>query len=132
VAAREATRRLTREAVERLSALVAEMDGALAAGSYDRWAELNRALHRKVGALAGMPLLREMTERILTRWERLRRHFFQGVLVPRLEQAQNEHRELLDALVKGDVEAVEQVVSRHNRNALRAYDEYLRRQGPAD
>ena len=66
---------------------------------------MNGTLHRTIGEVAAMPLLREMTERALSRWERLRRHYFQGVLVPRVEQAQREHRELLAALVARDADA---------------------------
>jgi DNA-binding GntR family transcriptional regulator len=131
VAAREATLKLTDEAADRLTALVHEMDEALASATYDRWAQLNRRLHREIGEIAGMPMLQEMTERVLTRWERLRRHFFQGVLVPRLEQAQREHHELIQALLVRDVPLVESIVSRHNRNALRSYQDYLRQQNAA-
>jgi DNA-binding GntR family transcriptional regulator len=72
-----------------------------------------------------------MTDRALSRWERLRRHYFQGVLVPRVELAQREHRELLQALVARDPDAAEHVVRAHNRNAQAAYSDYLRAHGPA-
>jgi DNA-binding GntR family transcriptional regulator len=74
-----------------------------------------------------MPLLREMTERVLSRWERLRRYYFQGVLVPRVEQAQREHHVLLDALLGRNADLAEQVVRAHNREALAAYAAYLHR-----
>ena len=45
-----------------------------------------------------MPMLQEMTERVLARWDRVRRFYFAGVLVHRIEQAQSEHRELLAAM----------------------------------
>ena len=38
-----------------------------------------------------MPMLHEMTERALDRWDRVRRYYFKGVLVRRVEQAQAEH-----------------------------------------
>ena len=71
---------------------------------------MNGKLHRTIGEVAAMPLLREMTDRALSRWERLRRHYFQGVLVPRVEQAQREHRELLEALLARDADEAERVV----------------------
>jgi DNA-binding GntR family transcriptional regulator len=125
VAGRAAADRITPEEADRLRAIVGEMDGALAAGDIDSWANLNRSLHRAIGAIATMPLLHEMTERILVRWERLRRLYFEGVVVPRAEQAQREHHELVDALAGGDAEAVQTILATHNRGALRAYEDFL-------
>jgi DNA-binding GntR family transcriptional regulator len=96
-----------------LAGVVAEMDAAVTAGDYERWAALNSDLHRTINEIARMPLLCEMTERVLSRWERLRRHYFDGGVVPRVAQAQEEHHALLDALVRRDPEA--------------AYAEYLQR-----
>ena len=131
VAVREAATRLSDREGDELAGVVADMDVAVEERHYERWAELNGRLHRSIGDLAAMPLLREMTDRALSRWERLRRHYFQGVLVPRVEQAQREHRELLAALVSRDPDAAERVVRAHNRNAQSAYAEYLREHGTA-
>jgi DNA-binding GntR family transcriptional regulator len=131
VAVREAAARLTDEQAGSLARLVGDMDVAVERHDYERWAEMNGDLHRGIGAVAGMPLLREMTDRALSRWERLRRHYFQGVLVPRVELAQREHRELLQALVARDPDAAERVVRAHNRNAQAAYSDYLQAHGPA-
>lgn len=128
VAVREAAARLTAEHGELLRAIVADMDQAVERRDYERWAELNGALHRAIGEIAAMPLLREMTDRALSRWERLRRHYFQGVLVPRVEQAQREHRELLAALLAASPDEAERVVRAHNRNAQSAYADFLRLQ----
>jgi DNA-binding GntR family transcriptional regulator len=130
VAVREAARRLDDAGAAVLTGLVSGMDDALQARDYERWAALNVELHRAIGAIARMPLLGEMTERVLSRWERLRRHYFQGVLVPRVEQAQREHRVLLDALLQRDADLAEQVVRGHNRAAQASYAEYLRRGTP--
>jgi DNA-binding GntR family transcriptional regulator len=126
VAVREAARRLDEAAAARLSEIVAEMDAALASADHERWAEGNGLLHRAIGEIAGMPLLVEMTERVLSRWERLRRHYFQGVLVPRVEQAQREHHALLEALVRRDGSLAEQLVRGHNQAAQAAYADHLR------
>ena len=132
VAVREAAARLTPEQGESLGTIVADMDSAVDRQEYERWAEMNGKLHRSIGEIAAMPLLREMTDRALSRWERLRRHYFQGVLVPRVEQAQREHRELLAALVARDPDASERVVRAHNRNAQAAYSAFLQQQGPSE
>ena len=92
VAVREAAARLTDEAGRKLAGIVADMDAALDSHDYEAWAAMNATLHLSIGDVAAMPLLREMTDRALSRWERLRRHYFQGVLVPRVEHAQREHR----------------------------------------
>lgn len=131
VAVREAARRLTPEQGEQVAALVSEMDALVQAREYERWAALNGKLHRSIGDVAAMPLLVEMTDRVLSRWERLRRHYFQGVLVPRVEQAQREHRELLQALLARDPDQAERLVRAHNRNARTAYADFLERQPPA-
>ena len=129
VAVREAAARLTQEQGQSLQAIVAEMDSAVDRQEYERWAEMNGKLHRSIGEVAAMPLLREMTDRALSRWERLRRHYFQGVLVPRVEQAQREHRELLCALLARDPDEAERVVRAHNRNAKTAYSDFLQKDG---
>ena len=128
VAVREAAARLTQEQGESLGRIVGEMDTAVERREYEQWAEMNGRLHRSIGDVAAMPLLREMTDRALSRWERLRRHYFQGVLVPRVEQAQREHRELLAALVARDPDESERVVRAHNRNAQAAYSKFLQQQ----
>ena len=126
VGVREAARRLDDAGIALLSGVVVEMDEAVAERDYERWADLNGDLHRMINEIARMPLLGEMTRRVLARWERLRRHFFQGVVVPRVAQAQEEHHGLLDALVRRDPDGAEQVVRAHNRAARAAYAEYLR------
>ena len=130
VAVREAAARLTDAQAQKLSEIVTEMDAAVADHDYEVWAAMNGTLHRAIGEVAAMPLLQEMTDRALSRWERLRRHYFQGVLVPRVEQAQREHRELLGALVARNLDEAERVVRGHNRNAQAAYVEYLRAASP--
>jgi DNA-binding GntR family transcriptional regulator len=132
VGVREAAARLSDREADELAGIVADMDVAVEEHEYERWAELNGRYHRAIGHLAAMPLLREMTDRVLSRWERLRRHYFQGVLVPRVEQAQREHRELLAALVARDPDGAERVVRLHNRNAQAAYSLFLQQHGPSE
>jgi DNA-binding GntR family transcriptional regulator len=102
------------------------MDEALRLAAYERWSELNTRFHLAITALSGMPLLQEMTERAMGRWDRIRRHYFEGVLVPRAETAQHEHHELLAAMRAGDLARIEETTRRHNRGALLAYSEFMR------
>jgi len=101
------------------------MDRAVAAGDTAVWADLNRQFHLAISALPGLPMLREMTERVLDRWDRVRRFYVKGVLAHRATQAQREHREILDAMREGDVAALQVVVRQHNQSALAAYLAYL-------
>ena len=127
VASRSAARRMTGEDAEVLAGIVSAMDEAAAAGRHEEWADLNSRFHLSISRLSAMPMLHEMTERVLARWDRLRRYYFNGVLVHRVEQAQREHRELLAAMRAGDLLALERTVKEHNRGALLAYADYIKR-----
>jgi DNA-binding GntR family transcriptional regulator len=125
VASRAAVRRAREEDLLGLDRLVRAMDDALAAERYDDWADLNTRLHLTFSRLAGMPMLLEMTERVLDRWDRVRRYFFSGVLVHRLEHAQTEHHELVDAMRARDADRLEALIRQHNRGALASYTDYV-------
>jgi DNA-binding GntR family transcriptional regulator len=108
-----------------LERVVRAMDDALAGERHDDWADLNTRLHLTISRLAGMPMLLEMTERVLDRWDRVRRFYFNGVLVHRLDQAQAEHRELVAAMKARDTRVLEDLVRRHNQGALASYTAYV-------
>jgi DNA-binding GntR family transcriptional regulator len=127
VAARSAAQRMTPADAAALEQLVAGMDRAQAAARHAEWADLNSRFHLAISRLSAMPMLHEMTERVLAHWDRVRRFYFNGVLVHRVEQAQREHRALLSAMRSGDVAALEQTVRDHNRGAHAAYAEYIKR-----
>lgn len=117
--------RATSGALDGLAALVDAMDRAVAADNTTEWADLNRQFHQTISGLPGLPMLREMTERVLDRWDRVRRFYVKGVLANRIQQAQREHRELLDAMRDGDVATLHRVVRQHNQSALGAYLAFL-------
>lgn len=127
VATREAMSRLRAPDLAELDAVLDAMDEALGSGGHERWSELNSRFHVAVCVATRMPLLREMTERVLGQWDRVRRHYFEGVLVRRAETAQREHHEMVHAMKVGDVAGAEDVVRRHNRGALVDYSEYIQR-----
>lgn len=126
VATREAAVRLQDGDGAALQSIVSTMDEALQGGSFERWGELNSRFHLAISAVTAMPLLHEMTERVLGRWDRIRRHYFEGVLVHRAETAQREHHQMLAYLRARDLAALEAVVRLHNRGALLAYSEFIR------
>jgi DNA-binding GntR family transcriptional regulator len=127
VATREAASRLRPEDAAELQAMLGAMDEALGGGAYEKWSELNSRFHLAISAITGMPLLRDMTERVLGQWDRVRRHYFEGVLVPRADTAQREHHELVAAMQARDLARLETIVRTHNRGALGDYSEFIRR-----
>lgn len=128
VAAREAAAGLQGGQAGELEDLLRVMDEALRAEAYAEWSSLNSRFHVAISAMTGMALLRDMTERALGHWDRIRRHFFEGVLVRRAVTAQREHHELLSAMKAGQTAVIEEVVRRHNQGALRDYTRFIRDQ----
>jgi DNA-binding GntR family transcriptional regulator len=125
VATRLVAMRNNRVDLDQLASLVDTMDRALEAGDTARWAEINRRFHLTIAELPGLPLLREMTERVLDRWDRVRRFYVKGVLDHRVQIAQQEHRALLDAMRAKDLPRLQQIVREHNSGALESYLNFL-------
>jgi DNA-binding GntR family transcriptional regulator len=126
VATRAAALRMSAEDAELLEKITAGMDEALAAGRLEEWADLNSRFHLAISRMSAMPMLREMTERVVARWDRLRRYYLNGVLVHRVQQAQEEHRAILAAMKAQDFPALERTVKQHNQGAALAYAEHVR------
>ena len=125
VAARAAAERARPEDLDALQEIVALMDRALATDAHEQWAELNTRFHATISRLTAMPMLQEMMERVLDRWDRVRRFFFAGVLVHRAQQAQKEHHALLEAMRARDWARLEETIRAHNRGALADYAVFL-------
>jgi DNA-binding GntR family transcriptional regulator len=125
VATRLVAERGSADALATLARLVTAMDDAVEGGRLEEWADLNTRFHRAISTSSGLPLLEEMTGRVLGRWDRVRRFYFNGVLSQRVCQAQQEHREILAALGSRDLPRLEALVRTHNQRALAAYMSYL-------
>jgi DNA-binding GntR family transcriptional regulator len=108
-----------------LASQVDAMDRALAANDREEWAALNRRFHSTISELPGLDLVKDLSSKVLDRWDRLRRYYFKGVLAHRVEQAQREHHEMLDAIRGRDFAALQSVVRLHTQGALQAYLSYL-------
>ena len=117
VATRAAADRAGTADVEAISALVEAMDRAIAFDRPAEWADLNTEFHLTIGRIAGMPMLEDMLRRALDNWDRLRRHYFRGVLSRRIPQAQAEHHEILAQIRDRDLVALEQTIRAHNQSA---------------
>ena len=131
VACRAAAERATSEDVEGLGSLVERMDRVVAAGNFEGWPELNSEFHLRISAMTGLPMLQEMTARVLDRWNRVRRFFFADVLLLRVVKAQEEHRLMIDAFRHRNVERLVTLVRQHNQSALVAYMNHLESLTPA-
>jgi DNA-binding GntR family transcriptional regulator len=125
VATRLAAERATAADLDELSQIVQNMDRLLAAGLHEMWADLNTRFHSTISRLTEMPMLHEMTEWALGRWDRVRRFHFNGVLIHRVEQAQQEHHAILEAMRARNLAELERIVRGHNRGALASYNSYL-------
>ncbi len=125
VATRLATERARHDDLDDIARIVARMDRAIAGSQSGEWADINTEFHLAVSALPGLDMLRDLTARTLDRWDRVRRFYFNGVLVHRIVQAQEEHRAILDAMLARDVPQLQDLVRVHNQGALAAYLSYL-------
>ncbi len=125
VATRTAAERVTSAQMQELGGLLEAMDRAMETGNYDEWGDQNSAFHRAIARMSGMPMLREMTERALDQWDRVRHRFLRGVLTQRLAQAQQEHHLIVRAMRARDAAQLERLVKDHNQGALAAYMEHL-------
>lgn len=106
-----------------VAAIVREMDALVE--DPDAWAAANVRLHLTLSERAGLHLTGRLLRQVLDQWERLRAHFLRAVPATRLARAQEDHRVIVEALQRRDVEGAEALVRRHNREAYRAYAEFL-------
>ncbi|MEO5821170.1 MAG: GntR family transcriptional regulator [Vicinamibacteraceae bacterium] len=108
-----------------LGGQVEAMEAALVANDREEWAALNRRFHLTISELPGLDMVKDLTSKVLDRWDRLRRFYFKGVLANRVEQAQQEHQQILDAMRTRDMTALQTLVRQHNQGALLAYLSFL-------
>ena len=100
---------------------VDQMDAALKADDVDGWVQADERFHRTLIDLAGNARLAAMA---FTVWEQGHRARITTVrLRPALEQSNREHRDLLDAILRG---ARRQARESHARHRARASGEILR------
>jgi DNA-binding GntR family transcriptional regulator len=110
---------------EALGYILGEMDNDLTSGRVEEWAAQNTIFHTAIASRTGLPLLREMTERVHDRWHRVRRYYFRGVLAHRADVAQAEHWQMLGAMQRRDFDQLHALSHQHARNAVRSYLTYL-------
>ena len=121
MAVRRVCKRMTQNLDAVLVKLIGQMDTAEQANAVEKWSALNMEFHLALSDATGMPWLREITERALGSWDRIRRHFFREGSEHRFTEAQKEHHAILKALRKGDADQAEKVIRLHNQRAFRHY-----------
>lgn len=119
VALRIAAEQTSSDRLGSLNQLLTRLDGARDRKDDEAWAELNIAFHREIASISNMPMLSEMTNRVLDRWDRVRRHV--RVLPGRLSEAQAQHHDIVTAIERHDVSTAQALATLHNRGALGAY-----------
>jgi DNA-binding GntR family transcriptional regulator len=121
MAVRRVAQRMSRELDALLVKLIAKMDSAEHANDVEKWSALNLEFHLALSDATEMPWLREITERALGNWDRIRRHFFREGSAHRFTEAQREHHAILKALRKGDADMAEKLIRQHNQRAFQHY-----------
>jgi DNA-binding GntR family transcriptional regulator len=90
------------------------------------YAQANRAVHRALEAPAP-DTLRQLIEELWDRFWQVRRSMSLFVLAPqRIEEAEREHREIFEAVRRGDADAAAHAMALHRDNSLAAWDLALR------
>ena len=110
--------KLSDESLQQLSAIADKMESTPHA---EQWLTLNRQFHQSLPSLAGLPRMEELMIRVGEDWERLRRLRFADKKGEDYKRANQQHREFLQTLERKDLVAAEDIIRRHNREALGLY-----------
>lgn len=116
LASRMATERLTDKAKSELTSIVELSEFYVGRGDVEKIKELDTGFHRIIYDASG----NRMLTKVLSELHRNIRAYRQRALaVPgRLEETVKEHREILEAMLKGDAEAADVLTSRHIERAM--------------
>lgn len=127
VCAGAAITRITDSELTALEKTVAKMDDCLenCGDDFNKWTKLNRTFHLQICDIAQTRLIAPMLRKVFDHWERLRLHYMEGVLLDRLQKAQQEHHQIVAALRQRDGDETKRLLRLHNQHALAAYDQYL-------
>lgn len=106
---RRAAPHLTKDDLAALTDLCARMD-EIASHDHPQWLELNRRFHHVLLAPSRSPVAMAIVERLVRQVERYLRR---SGGVQRASEAGKEHRQILRALSRGDIDRAEAVLSKH-------------------
>ncbi|MBI5689850.1 MAG: GntR family transcriptional regulator [Verrucomicrobia bacterium] len=111
------------EDLAELETLLGQLDRAAGGEDPAVWGRVNTAFHLRLAGIARLPLVQDELRIAFDHWERIRRHFFRTAAGPRVDEAQQEHRAMVEAVRRGTAGTLERILRRHNRTAR---DTYLR------
>jgi DNA-binding GntR family transcriptional regulator len=124
-AVRVASMKITEVELAELKALNAKMEQHIKNEEFAEWAEVNGQFHMAITNITDMPMLKEMQNRVLDKWERIRTFFFSEILINRHAESNLDHVKLIHAMEEGNVDMAEQLSKKHNRDALEFYMNYI-------
>lgn len=127
ICSRAACRVMTDEEMDQVDAMIQKMDQSV--DTPNVWSEQNREMHIFICKCARTELVTKMLSKVFDHWERLRLHYLTGVARNRIREAQQEHREILQALRLRDADKAEQAIREHNHRALAGYTRDLQSVG---
>lgn len=132
LAVREATPRHDAGTLAQVERALAEAERAAASGSALAYAQANRAVHEALEAPAPAGL-RQLIDEIWDRFWQERRRMSLFVLVPeRIAGAEAEHREIFDAIHRGDADAAVKAMAVHRDSSVAAWGGALAEPGPRE
>ncbi len=127
ISGRAACARVSDQDISYLEALTQEM--ACLTEQASTWSGHNMQFHETICDIAKTPLTKKVLHDTLSHWDRLRHYYLKEVFAKRIELAQQEHVQLLEALRMRDADAFESIIKQHNQASLQAYTYYLEQQG---
>jgi DNA-binding GntR family transcriptional regulator len=121
-----AAARVTDADLAEVRALQAEMEQAHARHDLPGYYRVNRAIHDRINALAGNPVLTHTFKTLNARLHALR--FRSNLVQAKWDKAVKEHREMVEALAARNGEKLRDLLMKHLRNKQRAVLETMSEQ----
>lgn len=125
LAVREATPAHTQETIAAAERALVEAERAASTGQGLAYTHANRSVHEALEAPASAAvrqLIEEMWDRL---WQARRRMSLFVLAADRIAGAEMEHRELYEAVCRGDADAAADAMARHRESTLAAWDAVL-------
>lgn len=119
-----ASHHATTKQLAEVEAMIEEMEAYT--DSPEEWSRKNIELHMLICEIANMTISKNMMIQALHHWDRLRRYYLKDVSAHRIPQAQQEHRELFQAMRFHDDERITMVIQKHNKVALNDYLQFIK------
>ena len=124
-----AAARVTDADLAELRGLQAEMEQAMPRRDLPAYYRVNRAIHDRINAIAGNPILTHTFKTLNARLHALR--FRSNLVQAKWDQAVAEHREMIEALAARDGDALRDLLVRHlrakQRTVLETMDDRMTR-----